>query len=67
MQIENLTVTGMNCGHCETSVVNAMEDLHVTVVEVSREKNLLSIEFDPEVITLDAIKAELIEMEYGVE
>ena len=66
METRHLTVTGMSCGHCEKAVANAMEDLNVKVLEVSHEKNLLSIEFDPSAVSFDAIKAEIVDMEYGV-
>lgn len=67
MQKLDLNVTGMSCSHCETGVKNAMEDLSVNVLEVSASKNLLSIEFDPSKVSLDAIKTELADMDYVVQ
>lgn len=66
MEKRILTVTGMSCSHCEKGVQNAMEDLGVNVLEVSASKNLLSIEFDPEKVTIDAIKEEIEDMDYAV-
>lgn len=66
MQTRHLTVTGMSCGHCEKAVSNAMEDLNVKVLEVSHAKNLLSIAFDPAVVSIDAITAEITDMDYSV-
>ena len=66
MEKRILTVTGMSCSHCETGVKNAMEDLDVNVLEVSASKNLLSIEFDPEKVSIATIKEELEDMDYSV-
>ncbi|MCL1935355.1 MAG: cation transporter [Defluviitaleaceae bacterium] len=61
-----LNVKGMTCSHCETAVKNAMEDLNVNVIQVSSEKELLEIEFDPSKVTLEQIKNEITDMDYTV-
>ena len=59
-----LTVNGMNCGHCEKAVVNALIDLGVSTAIASHKTNTVEIEYDPTVVTLEAIKAEIIEIGY---
>lgn len=66
MEKLTLNLKGMSCSHCEKAVQNAMEDLNVKVLEVSFEKDLLSIEFDTNKVTLEDIKTELTDMEYTV-
>jgi copper chaperone len=66
MEQVKLTVNGMTCAHCEKAVKNAMEDLNVDVIEVSASNNSLTVSFDPEKVSLDAIKGEIEDMDYTV-
>ena len=52
-----LAVTGMKCGGCETNVTAKLEAIKgVLSVKASHKDNEVSIEFDAEQTTLDAIK-----------
>ncbi len=52
-----LTVTGMKCGGCETNVMGKLEALNgVMSVKASHKDKEVSVEFDAEKTTLDAIK-----------
>ena len=66
MSKENLNVGGMSCGHCEKAVINALTDIGVGVVKASSGKNEVYVEFNPEVVTLERIKAELVETGYEI-
>ena len=58
-------VTGMSCGHCEKAVENALEDVGVTA-KASAKNSTVAVEFDPNKITQEAIKAEIREAGYNV-
>ena len=62
----SLTVEGMSCEHCERAVTNALEDIGVTPVVVSAKKSLVEVEFDEGVVSLEAIKKEIVETGYTV-
>jgi len=52
-----LTVTGMKCGGCETNVTAKLEAINgVLSVKASHKDKEVSIEFDDEQTTLDAIE-----------
>jgi copper chaperone len=52
-----LTVTDMKCGGCETNIVGKLEVLNgVISVKASFKDNAVSVEYDNEKATLDAIK-----------
>jgi len=61
-----LQVNGMSCGHCEKAVTNALLDLGVANATANSKSGQVSIEFDPTVITADAIKNEIAETGYEV-
>ena len=65
MQKLDIAVTGMSCGHCEKAVVNALEDIGVKAT-ASHSDNIVTVEFEPEKITLDAIKEEIKDVGYTV-
>jgi copper chaperone len=57
-QTLDLNVEGMSCAHCVHAVKSAVSGLAgVDKVEVSLEKNLATVEFDPAVASLQAIKS----------
>jgi len=66
MQITTLQVTGMNCSHCENAVTTALKDIGVAEVRASAKNNTVDINFDPNLLGLDNIKAEIAEAGYNV-
>ena len=66
-QTMDLNVKGMTCNHCVHAVKTAVEALSgVQKVEVSLEKNLATVDFDPGVATLQMIKTAIEEQGYSV-
>ena len=62
-----LKVDGMSCSHCVGAVTGAIENLDGTAgVSVDLKSGKASFEYDPEKITLKAIKAAIIEEGYTV-
>ena len=61
-----LNVTGMSCQHCEKAVVNALEDIGVAETVADAKNNTVKVLFDGSVISLDKIKAEIIEVGYAI-
>lgn len=61
-----LNVSGMSCSHCEKAVTNALTDIGVNAVTVSLAENTVTVEFDETKVSLDAIKAEIVETGYEV-
>ena len=62
-----LTVTGMTCGGCENAVTRAL--LRADGVEAARAShtdNRVEVDFDPEKVTLDALKAKIAGLGYAV-
>ena len=66
-QTMDLNVTGMTCRHCVHAVKTAVEAVRgVEKVEVSLEKNLATVDFDPGVATLQMIKTAIEDQGYSV-
>lgn len=66
-QTMDLNVEGMSCQHCVRAVKSAVEGLSgVEKVEVSLEKNLATVDFDPGVTTLQMIKTAIEDQGYSV-
>jgi copper chaperone len=66
-QTTELNVQGMSCTHCVNAVKSAVSELAgVHSVEVSLEKNLATVEFDPGVTTLSKIKTAIEGQGYSV-
>ena len=61
---ETLKVGGMSCGHCEKAVENALTDIEVGVVRASSGLGEVYVEFEPGAVTLEKIKAEIVETGY---
>ena len=51
-----LEVFGMNCMACEARLTEALEDVGVEVIVVSRADNRVEFKFDDRVITLEEIR-----------
>ena len=66
MEKVTLKVNGMTCGHCEKAVVNAIEDAGASPIKVCREQSTAELEFDPAKVSLDAIKAEIVDAGYEI-
>ena len=64
--MENITlqVDGMNCGHCEKAVANALEDLGVQRIIASAEAGTVVLDFDPTIVSLERIKSEINDIGY---
>ena len=66
-QTMDLNVVGMSCQHCVRAVKTAVEAVSgVEKVEVSLERNLATVDFDPGVATLQMIKAAIEDQGYSV-
>ena len=62
-----LQVSGMNCGSCEMLVTEALEDLEgVIAVEASHLKGIVTVDYDPNMVTLPAIAAVIEEQGFKV-
>ena len=66
MEKQVIKVNGMNCGHCTNAVTEAIKELGVANVDVSLEKKEATVEFDPNRVSLDQIKAAITERGYEV-
>ena len=61
---EKFTVYG-NCGMCERTIENSLKDVKgVSVADWNRETDEMTVTFDAEVITLDAIKQKIADVGY---
>ncbi|MCL2528495.1 MAG: cation transporter [Defluviitaleaceae bacterium] len=61
-----INVEGMSCGHCEKAVKNALIDLGVKSANPSFKKKTVEVVFSPEVVSKEAILAEIKELGYSV-
>jgi len=68
VEMEKITiqVQGMSCAHCEKAVKNALMDMGVKSVTASAKNNTVEVTFLPDKISLEKIKAEIVEMGYQV-
>ncbi len=61
---EKFTVYG-NCGMCEKTIENSLKDVKgVSEADWNRETDEMTVTFDTEVITLDAIKQKIADVGY---
>jgi copper ion binding protein len=64
---KTLNVNGMSCSHCENAVKKAVGALNgVDSVTVDLEGKTVTVEFDPEKVTVDAFKEAIEEQGYEV-
>lgn len=62
-----LTVEGMSCGHCVKAVESSVGGLNgVSSVKVDLENKKVDVEFNKEVVSLDAIKETIDDQGYDV-
>jgi len=66
-ETQNLNVQGMSCQHCVHAVTSSVSALSgVDSVEVSLEKNLVTVGFDPVKTSLQSIKTAIEDQGYSV-
>jgi copper chaperone len=62
MKTEQINVDGMSCGHCVETIENALGKMGgVNQVQVSLENKKVSVDFDENQTTVDAIKEKIVE------
>jgi copper chaperone len=62
-----LTVDGMSCQHCVHAIEKAIRSLAgIDSVDVSLEKKLVTVDFDPGVVNLESIKTAIDDQGYRV-
>jgi copper chaperone len=63
-----LTVTGMKCGGCESNISEKLKAIDgVVSVKVSHKENEVSVEFDADKTSLDAIEDAITDAGFTVE
>jgi len=63
-----LTVTGMKCGGCETNVSSKLQAIDgVLSVSASSKNNEVSVDFDSDKTSLDAITSTITDAGFSVE
>ena len=66
-EVKTLNVEGMSCTHCENSVKKAVGTLDgVGSVDVDLKGKKVTIEFDPEKLSVDTIKDTIEDQGYDV-
>lgn len=66
MESLTLTVEGMTCGHCTMAVEKALGALGVAEAKASLDDKNVELSFDPQKVSLDAIKEAIREEGYEV-
>lgn len=67
MTKETLSVKGMSCGHCVSSVEGSVGELKgIKLVKVNLDAGLVDVEFDPSLVSLDQIKETIDEQGFDV-
>lgn len=68
MEKMTLNVKGMSCGHCINSIEGSVGELTgVTNVKVNLDTGTVSVEFNPNEVTLDKIKETIDDQGYDVQ
>ena len=68
METKILKVSGMSCEHCVRAVTEAVGSISgVESVKVSLETGAAEVTYDPALVSLDKIRAAIVEEDYGVE
>lgn len=58
-------IPDISCGHCEMTIREEVGALSgVKLVEASNQSKTANVEFDPSVVTIDTIRATLVEAGY---
>ena len=64
---EILNVNGMSCSHCENTVKTAVKALNgISSVSVSLEDKKVTVEYDPNQVTIEHIKETIENQGYDV-
>jgi copper chaperone len=67
IEVNTLDVEGMSCSHCENSVKKAVGALNgVDGVSVDLKAKKVTVEFDPEKVTIETIKDTIEDQGYDV-
>jgi copper chaperone len=62
-----LTIPGIHCDHCKSSIEGALNQLEgVRSAEVSVDERTVAVEYDESAVDLDAIKDAIIEQGYDL-
>lgn len=62
-----INVHGMSCEHCERAVKNALTDLAgVASVSVDLKGKTVTVEYDENIVLIEAVKKEITETGYTV-
>ncbi|MCD4704187.1 MAG: cation transporter [Methanosarcinaceae archaeon] len=60
-----IKIEGMSCGHCQTTVTNAISAIDgVSHVEVGLEEGQAKVMYDPEKTDIEAIKGAVVKVGY---
>lgn len=66
-EIKTLNVEGMSCSHCENAVKKSVGGLNgVISVEVDLKGKKVTVEYDPDKVTVDTIKDTIEDQGYDV-
>ncbi|TQD25011.1 heavy-metal-associated domain-containing protein [Methanolobus vulcani] len=67
MTTEDIKIEGMMCGHCQANVEKAIGAIEgISEVKVDLAAKQATVTFDPDVASLDAIKAAVTDAGYTV-
>ncbi|MFJ8069529.1 copper chaperone CopZ [Peribacillus sp. NPDC096447] len=68
MEKMTLNVKGMSCGHCINSIEGNVGELSgVTTVKVNLDSGTVSVEFNPNEVSIDKIKETINDQGYDVQ
>jgi copper chaperone len=68
MEKMTFNVKGMSCGHCINSIEGSVGELSgVTTVKVNLDSGTVSVEFNPNEVTIDKIKETIDDQGYDVQ
>ncbi|MFJ7930176.1 copper chaperone CopZ [Peribacillus sp. NPDC094092] len=68
MEKMTLNVKGMSCGHCINSIEGNVGELSgVTTVKVNLDSGTVSVEFNPNEVSIDKIKETIDDQGYDVQ
>jgi copper chaperone len=68
MEKMTLNIKGMSCGHCINSIEGSVGKLSgVTTVKVNLDSGTVSVEFNPNEVTIDKIKETIDDQGYDVQ
>ncbi|QIZ08358.1 copper chaperone CopZ [Priestia megaterium] len=68
MEKMTLNVKGMSCGHCINAIEGSVGKLSgVTAVKVNLDSGTVSVEFNPNEVTIDMIKETIDDQGYDVQ